>query len=222
MRKFIAIVTLLYLAAVAGALAFLSHGFSEDISFEGSVVIAPLAISGLVVLIVAVFAFWQRSRSLTTVLVAVAIGSIVYIGNVHHDAFGAWFPSLTPETAIESSGVATLNAHGQTVRYRLELHNAGEVNHREFLFVARGGREQRIRLPLLDDAGSGFVSAKKPNDWIVLLPTNDADIYDAKSGRLMLAQKSFRVNVRTGQVTVKSNPAAALSSTENEVPRIRR
>jgi hypothetical protein len=203
MRKFIALVTALYLAAVAGALAFLSHGFSEDISFEGSVVIAPLAISGLVVVVVAVFAFWQRSRSLTTVLVVIAIGSIIYIGNVHYDSFGSWFPSLTPEAAIESSGVATLNAHGQTVRYRLELHNVGEANHREFLFVARGGREQRIRLPLLDDTRSGFISAKTPNDWIVLLPTGDADVYDANSGRMMLVKKSFRVNVRTGQVIAK-------------------
>jgi hypothetical protein len=83
------------------------------------------------------------------------------------------------------------------------LHNAGEVNHREFLIVARGGVEQRVRLPLFDDQQSGYVSAKKPNDWIVLLPTANADEYDARSGRLLLVQKSFRVNVRTGQVTAR-------------------
>lgn len=203
MRRFIAIVTLSYLAAVAGALAFLSHGFREDVSFESSIVIAPLVISGLVILIVAVFAFWQRSRSLTLVLVAIAIGSIIYIGNVHYDAFGAWFPPLATDSVIESSGVATLSAHGNTVRYRLELHNTGNVNHREYLIVARGGKEQRIRLPLLDDTNSGYVSAKSPNDWIVLLPSDDADVYEARSGRLLLVRKAFRVNIRTGEVAAK-------------------
>ena len=69
----------------------------------------------------------------------------------------------------------------------------------------RGGQDRRIRLPLFDDARSGYVSAKTPNDWIVLHPTDDADIYRADTGRFLFVHKSFRVNVQTGKVTSLSN-----------------
>ena len=89
--------------------------------------------------------------------------------------------------------------------YRLELHNPGTLTHREYLVVTRGGKERRIRLPLFDDARSGYVSAKTPNDWIVLHPTDDADIYRADTGRFLFVHKSFRINVQTGKVTSLSN-----------------
>jgi hypothetical protein len=85
--------------------------------------------------------------------------------------------------------------------YRLELHNPGTVAHREFLIVTRGGQERRIRLPVFDDARSGYVSAKAPSDWIVLHPTSDADVVQAETGRFLFARKSFRVNLRTGEVS---------------------
>ncbi|MCR4346199.1 MAG: hypothetical protein NUV55_03180 [Sulfuricaulis sp.] len=74
--------------------------------------------------------------------------------------------------------------------------------HREYLIVTRGGQERRIRLPVFDDARSGYVSAKSPSDWIVLHPTADADVYRAETSRFLFVRKSFRVNLRTGEVTV--------------------
>jgi hypothetical protein len=53
---------------------------------------------------------------------------------------------------------------------------------------------------LFDDARSGYVSAKTPNDWILLHPTEDKDIYRAETGRFLFVRKSFRVNLRTGEV----------------------
>ena len=118
----------------------------------------------------------------------------------HHDAYGEWFPSLA-SAEVETSGTASLNANGQNISYRLELHNPGTVAHREYLVVTRGGQERRIRLPLFDDARSGYVSAKVPSDWIVLHPTEDADVYRAETGRFLFVWKSFRVNLRTGEVS---------------------
>ncbi|MDH5512579.1 MAG: hypothetical protein OEY27_05115, partial [Gammaproteobacteria bacterium] len=71
--------------------------------------------------------------------------------------------------------------------------------HREYLVVSRGGKDRRIRLPLFDEARSGYVSAKTPNDWIVLHPTEDADVFRAETGRFLFVRKSFRVNLRTGE-----------------------
>ena len=85
--------------------------------------------------------------------------------------------------------------------YRLELRNPGTIAHREYLIVTRGGKDLRIRLPLFDDARSGYVSAKTPNDWIVLHPTADVDVYRADIGRFLFVHKSFRVDLQTGKAT---------------------
>jgi hypothetical protein len=52
----------------------------------------------------------------------------------------------------------------------------------------------------IGSARSGYVSAKTPSDWIVLQPTADADVVQAETGRFLFARKSFRVNLRTGEV----------------------
>jgi len=105
---------------------------------------------------------------------------------------------------VETSGTAVLNAHGRTIRYRLELHNPGTVSHREYLIVTRDGRERRIRLPVFGDARSGYVSAKNPNDWIILRPTADANVYAAETGGFLFVRKSFTVDLQTGKVTAAS------------------
>jgi hypothetical protein len=105
----------------------------------------------------------------------------------------------------ETSGTAVLNAHGQTIRYRLELHNPGTVAHREYLVVTRAGQERRIRLPVFGDARSGYVSAKNPNDWIVLRPTPDANVYTAETGHFLFVRKSFTVDLQTGKVAAVSS-----------------
>ncbi len=47
-----------------------------------------------------------------------------------------------------------------------------------------------------------LLGAKAPSDWIVLYPTADTDVVQAETGRFLFARKSFRVNLRTGEVTV--------------------
>lgn len=200
MRKFIVIVTLLYTAAAVVALGFLSNWFREGLTFGESVIVTTLVVSLPAVLLVAISAYWKYNEWLTILLVAVIIGSGGYVLKTHHDAYGEWLPSFTP-TEVETSGTATLNINGQNLSYRLELHNPGTVTHREYLVVMRGGKDQKIRLPLFDDARSGYVSAKAPGDWIVLHPTEDVDLFRAETGRFLFARKSFRVNLRTGEVT---------------------
>ena len=104
-----------------------------------------------------------------------------------------------------------VNAHGQALSYRLELHNPGTVTHREYLVITRGGKDQRIRLPLFDEGRSGYVSPKTPSDWIVLHPTEDADIYHAETGRFLFVRKSFRVNLRTGEVTTLASKSGSVT-----------
>ena len=121
------------------------------------------------------------------------------MAKTHHDAYGEWLPTLA-SAEVETSGAARLNANSGDLLYRLELHNPGTVTHREYLVVTRGGQERRIRLPVFDDARSGYVSAKVPSDWIVLHPTEDTDVYRAETGQFLFVRKSFRVNLRTGEV----------------------
>ncbi len=199
MRKFVVIITLLYLAAVAVALGFLSSWFREGLALGESVIVTTLALSAIAAVIVAVIAYWKDNEWLAVVLVAIILGSGWYVGKTHHQAYGEWFPSFE-SVEVESSGAATLNANGQSLTYRLELHNPGTVAHREYLVVTRSGQERRIRLPLFDDARSGYVSPKTPSDWITLHPTEDADVFRAETGRFLFVKKSFRVNLRTGGV----------------------
>jgi hypothetical protein len=58
---------------------------------------------------------------------------------------------------------------------------------------------------LFGDARSGYVSAKNPNDWIVLRPTPDADVYTAETGGFLFVRKSFTVDLLTGKVTAASS-----------------
>lgn len=203
MRKFIVIVTLLYTTAAVALLGFVSNWLHDPLSLGGSVIVPTLVLGIPVVLLVAVIAFRRDNEWLTLALAAIVLGSSAYVAHAHRAAFGTWLPTLATED-LETSGTALLNAKGQTIRYRLELHNPGTVSHREFLVVTRGGKDQRIRLPVFDDARSGHVSAKTPNDWIVLRPTPDANVFHAEIGRFLLAQKSFRINLQTGEVTTLS------------------
>ena len=200
MRKFVVIITLLYVAAVAAALGFLSNWFREGLVPGESVIVTTLVLGVIAAVIVAVVAYWKDNEWLAVVLVAIILGSGWYVGQTHHKAYGEWLPSLAP-AEVETSGSATLSVNGQKLTYRLELHNLGTVAHREYLVITRGGQERRIRLPIFDDARSGYVSAKAPSDWILLHPTEDADVFHAEAGRFLFVKKSFRVNLRTGEVT---------------------
>lgn len=203
MRKFIVIITLLYTAAAVAALGFISNWFREGLALGESTIVTTLVISVPAALLIAILAWWKYNEWLTLVLVAVILGTGGYVLKRHHDAYGEWLPTqLSADT--ETSGTAVLNAHDQTIRYRLELHNPGTVSHREYLIVMRDGREQRIRLPLFGDARSGYVSAKNPNDWIVLRPTSDANVYAAETGGFLFIRKSFTIDLQTGKVTAAS------------------
>jgi hypothetical protein len=201
MKKLIVIITLIYTVVAVAALGFISNWFRDPLTLGESVIVTTLVLSLPTVLILAVIAYWnEHNQWFTLLLVVVILGSSGYVIKAHHDAYGEWLPSPVSADA-ETSGTATLNANGQNLSYRLELHNPGTVAHHEFLIVTRGGQERRIRLPVFDDARSGYVSAKAPSDWIVLHPTEAANIYRAETGRFLFVRKSFRVNLRTGEVT---------------------
>jgi len=207
MRKFIVLVTLFYTTAALVVLGFVSNWLRDSLLLEGSVIVPTLVFSIPVVLVVAVIAYRRENEWLTVALLAIILGSGWYVAKTHHDAYGEWLPSLAA-AEVETSGTTVLNAHGQTIRYRLELHNPGTITHREYLVVTRGGTDQRIRIPIFDDARSGYVSAKTPNDWIVLHPTADANVYRAEIGRFLFVQKFFQVNLQTGAVkTIATKPA---------------
>ena len=201
MRKLIVVITLLYTAAAAAVLGLISSWFREGLAFGESAIVTTLVVSLPVVLLVAIIAYWKYSERLTLLLVAVIVGSAGYVLKTHHDAYGEWFPTRVAAD-VETSGTARLSTHGGELLYRLELHNPSTVAHREYLIVTRGGREQRIRLPLFGDTRSGYVSAKVPGDWIVLRPTADADVVEVETGRFLFVRKSFRVNLKTGEATV--------------------
>ena len=204
MRKFIVIITVLYTVAAFAALGFISNWFRDQLTLGESVIVTTLVLSLPAVLILAVIAYWnEHNQWFTLILVVVILGSSGYVIKTHHDAYGEWLPSPASADA-ETSGTATLNINGQNLSYRLELHNPGTVAHREFLIVTRVDQERRIRLPVFDDARSGYVSAKAPSDWIVLQPTTVADVVQAETGRFLFVRKSFRVNLRTGEVTALS------------------
>lgn len=203
MRKLLVSVTLLYVAAVAAALGYLTGWFREELVLGGSAIVTILAASLPAVVLIAVAAWWKDSEWLTWLLVAVMLGAGGYVLKLHHDAYGEWLPTRL-DAEIETSGTAVLHAHGLTLHYRLELHKPGTVAHREYLIVARDGKEQRFRLPLFGDARSGYISPKTPGDWIVLHPTADADIYTVETGGFLFVRKSFHVNLRTGKVAALS------------------
>jgi hypothetical protein len=201
MRKLIVIITVLYTVAAVAALGFISNWFRDQLTLGESVIVTALILSIPAILILAIIAYWnEHNQWFTLLLVVVILGSSGYVIKAHHDAYGEWLPS--PVSAdVETSGTATLIINGQNMLYRLELHNPGTVAHREFLIVTRGGQERRIRLPVFDDVRSGYVSAKAPSDWIVLQSTTVADVVQAETGRFLFVRKSFRVNLRTGEVS---------------------
>lgn len=204
MKKLIVIITVLYTVAAFAALGFISNWFRDQLTVGESVIVTALVLSLPAVLILAVIAYWnEHNQWFTLLFVVVVFGSSGYVIKKHHDAYGEWLPLAS--TDVETSGTATLDTSGQHLSYRLELHNPGTVAHREFLIVTHGGQERRIRLPVFDDVRSGYVSAKTPSDWIVLHPTADADVVQAETGRFLFARKSFRVNLRTGEVTALSS-----------------
>ena len=202
MRKFIVLITLLYTTAAVAALGFLSNWFREGLAVGESAIVTTLVLSLPAALLIAISAYWKYNEWLTLLLAAIILGSTGYVLKLHHDAYGEWLPSVSAD--VETSGTAKLNTRSGDLFYRLELHNPGNVAHREYLVVTRGGQERRIRLPIFGDTRSGYVSAKVPGDWIALHPTTDANVYNAETGRFLFARKSFRVNLQTGEITALS------------------
>jgi len=199
MRKFVFIVTLLYTVAVAGLLWVVSDGFRESLLFGQSVIVTTLAASAIVAVLVAILAWWKENEWFAVLLVGVIVGSGWYAANTHHEAYGEWIPSRF-SSGTERSGLATLNASGENITYQMELRNPGTISHREYLVVHRGGLEKRIRLPVFEEKRSGYISAKKPEDWIVLRPTETPDVYRVEIGTFLFVKKAFRVNLQTKKV----------------------
>jgi len=199
MRRLIVLVTVVYVALALAALGYLSNGFREIAFLAASPMALALAAGVLPALGIAVIAWLRLNEWLVLVLIAIVAASVGMAVKFHHDAYGEWLPSVTSGEVV-SSGDATLQANGQTLRYRLELHNPASVGHREYLVVSTDGKEKRIRLPLFGEAKSGYIGPKTPADWIVLKPTETRGVVEAETGRLLLVQKRFRVNLATGEV----------------------
>lgn len=208
MHKAVLILSMLYLAAVAAVLGYLSDWFSYPRALGDSFLVLPLAVGAVAVLVVMLFAVGRKDFVLDVLPLFIVAGSLAYVANEHHSVYGSWLPDLF-ENRIETSGEASLSAHGQTIRYRLDLHYPGTAAHREYLVVTRNGAEQRLRLPLFKDARSGYVSPKQPRDWIVLRATTDPEIFEADIGRLLLVPKSFRFNLQSGAVKVEASKPIA-------------
>jgi hypothetical protein len=199
MRKAIFVLSVLYLAAIVAALGYLSDGFTYTRALHESFIVLPLALGAVAMLVVILLAIGRKDFLWDMLSLFIVLGSLAYVVNEHHSTYGSWLPDFF-EGRVETSGDASLLAHGQTVRYRLDLHYPGTVVHREYLVVTRDGTEQRVRLPLFKDTRSGYVSPKQPADWIVLRATADREVFEAETGRLLLTPRSFRVNLASGTV----------------------
>ena len=179
----------------------MTNWFRYGLSLEATYVAVPAAIGVIVVLAAAWFARKTGRRSLT---VATVIASVAFAGltvAAHREAFGTFAPRLS-SSHVETSGTATLHAHGRTIRYSLELENPFADSHKEYLVLNIDGRTHRIRVPVFTSPASGYAGALQPSDWIVLRPTDDPAVYIADTGSFLLSKTTFRIDIRTGHVVV--------------------
>jgi hypothetical protein len=200
MRKFVLILSVLYLVAVVAAFGYLSDWLNYPRALQESFVVIPLAVGAAAVLVVLVLAIGRPDILWDMLLLAAVLGSVGYVANENHNLYGSWWPDVVP-MRTESSGEGTLRAHGEDISYRLELHHPGSLAHREYLVLRRAGREQRLRLPLFRDTRSGYVSAKQPSDWIVLRAGKEAEVFELETGRLLLVSMRLQVNLASGEVS---------------------
>ena len=207
MHKAILTLSVLYLAAIMAAFGYVSDWFSYPRALE-SFFVFPLAVAAVALLVIMLFAVGRKDFLWNVLALFIVVGSFAYVANEHHGLYGSWLPELM-ESRVETSGDAVLTAHGQTIRYRLEMHHPSSVVHREYLVVTRASTEQRVRLPLFQDTRSGYVSPKQPADWIVMRATTDSEIFEADTGRLLPAAKSFRINLQSGSVKAQEPKAIA-------------
>ncbi len=200
MRKFVIASVSVYVAGMMSMLGLLSNWFRYGLSLEAMLVSAVIVGGGVAVLVVASVAFKRPCRATIVVLCVAELGSAACAGALHRNAFGTWTPPLQLHH-IEASGYATLETRGQLLRYAVELRDPFSSVHEEFLVINRRGDELRIRLPIFAEIPGGYFAATQPQDWVVLLPTDDKNVFIAEIGS-SLSEKRFRVDLTSRAVTV--------------------
>jgi hypothetical protein len=188
--------TFVILLAVTGAFAgALSNWFRYRLSLEATVTIVPLVAACIVLLVIIAVARRQATARAVGSAVAIAVAGMILAVVAHHQAFETWLPALSREH-VESSGTAVLRAHGEDVSYRLELHNPFAASHSEVLVITRGNEVHRIPVRVFEGAVGGYVSPATPNDWIILEPTSNLDVYEFKTTSYLGAPRVFRLDLR--------------------------
>lgn len=200
MRKLVVAAVLLYAAGAIAMICLLSNWFRYSLSLEAMLVAAVIITGGTVVLTVGAIAFKRPSRALVIMLLVTVLGFCAWITAMHRSEFGTWIPPLQFHHVV-TSGYATLATRGEMLRYGVELRDPFSSAHEEYLVVDWSGGKREIRLPIFDHAPSGYGGAAETRDWVVLLPTDNENVFVAQIGSY-LSDKRFRVDISTGDVTV--------------------
>jgi hypothetical protein len=185
---FVALITL-----TAVAIGALSNWFRYGLSLEATLSVAPLLVACAAVLTIVVVTYRDpSSRSAGLALTATVCGIVLALV-AHRSAFGDWLPRFKGGD-VASSGFAQLQAHGQTLSYALELHNPFARSHKEFVIAKRGSETHQIQIRVFDRAAGGYGDALSPEEWIILRPTNNRDVYEAVIS--LNADKRFQLDLR--------------------------
>jgi hypothetical protein len=183
-------------------LSILTNWFRYGLSLEAMVVVVPLILGTLAIGFLTVRAFHNPASRAAFGIVVIAAMALALTLAAHRQAFGFWLPQFYSKH-VESSGTATLRAHGRVFRYRLELWNPFARSHREVLFVTFDGTERRFFLPVFGESPGGYGSALEPSDWIMLRETSNPDILIAEIGKSLLVDRTFEINLRTGHAELR-------------------
>lgn len=202
MRTVAAVFSTVYGLAAVLILGLLTNWFRYRLSLEATVVVVPLILGALATWFLAARAFRDPASRAPLGAIIIAAAAFALTLAAHRQAFGSWLPRLHANH-IESSGTATLRAHGRVFTYRLELWNPFAQSHREVLFVTSDGTERRFVLPIFAGPPGGYGSAVEPGDWITLRETPDRDVVIAEIGKSLLVDKAFQINLRTGQAELR-------------------
>jgi len=176
----------------------LSNWFRYGLSLEGTLVLAPLLAGALVSLLILAGA--TRARRQLFLGMVVFVASAITSTLAHREAFGTALPRLRANH-VETSGTATLNTTLGVLRYRLDLQNPFAKSHREMLIVDGTGDTVQIELPIFAGSVGGYASALRPEDWVVMRPTHDPEVFEVKIGPYLLVDKTFHVNLKLRAIT---------------------
>lgn len=186
----LSVVTILLSSVLLG---LLTNWLRYEISLEGFFVAIPLLATVIMIVPLCTAAYRHLNSNLLFLSFVFAVVGFIMVFAAYNHSFGG-FPTFYINH-VEQSPSTTIQTTNGLIEYWIELINPFSRYHREYLVLKSSGKENHIRINILEDSGGGYALANEPSDWATLYTRSKPDELLLVLGPHMPRSDHFIINL---------------------------